>query len=128
MPFKLVLASSFIKCLKDIKHLKEVKADLEPVIDIVASDPLLGKKLKGNLAGIYNIRVSGRDYRLVYRPYACCSHYEDCPHPTPEEWGIEECQGVVQLLHVLTRQDCDNLYSVRKKYHDLSLLDMDLLD
>ena len=127
MPHKIKTMDSFTKDFKSFKKDKALQVKILEHVDTIVEKPLEGVFLSGNLAGLRKYRlVYHNHYRILYRVYDCCNQENDvgviCQYPS-EDIADADCTGLVQLLHVQTRQDADNLYKKKKKDVEKSLLD-----
>jgi hypothetical protein len=128
MPHKIITESSFARDVKDFKKNKSLLATIKDHVRDIVEDPSIGVVMVKNLAGLRKCRFDHHSsYRIIYRVYDCCNAPGQeigriCPHPM-EEVDDKDCTGLVQFLHVQTRQDADNLYRKRKKDVEKSLLD-----
>lgn len=121
MPYQEYVKNTFkqdLKAFKNTPAFKDVKAAIIKVLD----NPEAGEPMVGNMAGILKVSFYDRPgkkknqpyLRLLYKVKACCDQteceYGDKPETT--------CDGVIILMFVKTREDCNNLYSLSKSYFD----------
>lgn len=120
MPYKVRTNSSFQRDFKVFKKNKPAKELIARHVEDVISNPGSGSPYESNLSGLYKLTFGDRpQYRIIYRLYQCCDmKQEDCDPP-----GNQECKGLIQLLYVKTREECNNLYKKEKSYFDQSIID-----
>lgn len=127
MPHKIITESSFARDVKDFKKNKPLLATIKDHVRAIVENPSDGVVMVDNLAGLRKYRFGHHPkYRIIYRVYDCCNAGLEaekiCPHPM-DDVNDAECAGVVQLLHVQIRADCNVLYRKKKKDIEKSLLD-----
>ena len=118
---------SFIKDIKDFKKNKPLQIKILEHIDTIVANPANLGFLVGNLAGLRKYCFGSHpEYRIIFRLYDCCNAGQEaekiCPHPVADV-ADTDCSGLIQLLHVKTREDCNRLYKKGKADIKKSLLD-----
>jgi mRNA-degrading endonuclease RelE of RelBE toxin-antitoxin system len=128
MSYKVSVESSFRQDLKSFKKNPQAEKEIKEGVLQILDNPMAGEYLRGNLSGIRKISIGRRpEYRIMYRLYQCCNPDKDncevCIVKTDDEIPAEECMGLIQFVFVKTREECNNLYGLSKKYFDGTLMD-----
>lgn len=95
---------------------QECFSEFHSALSSIQTDPFIGEPLSGNLTGIYKVIV-GRDnpkiseYRILYSIYTSeqiskmNDAFDDC-----SDYHSGGYSGIVEILYIVTREDCNNLY------------------
>lgn len=94
---------------------KALGKKIEEQVKTILKDPYKGKALKGNMYGFFNFRFNrSPEYRIIYAIYDC---NEDSPWMSHFKQPLgDDCEGVVHIIWVLTRENCNKLYKQKRPY------------
>lgn len=124
MPYKITKLSSFHRDYKGLTP--QIKDEVLKLSDEIIKKPTSGEPLKHSLRGFTKYSFNRKpEYRLIYAVYKCsaadknsklnqCRHV-DIVHQCGE---LSNCEGLIEFIWVKTREECNNLYSQDKKYHE----------
>lgn len=111
------------RSLKKIKKSCSKKAfnEFKIILDEICKDPVgSGEAYTGNLTGMFKyVHGTKPEYRIIYAFYdmehikANPNCFEDL-ELTEEDFEIEE--GIVDVMFIKTREECNNLYKKNLKY------------
>jgi mRNA-degrading endonuclease RelE of RelBE toxin-antitoxin system len=121
MAYKVSMRNSFSK------DYKRLSADLQQAVmdssEVIERDPSCGKPMSNNLSGLTKFSFGRKpELRILYVVYDCrfirgkeydCRYGEEIPHEGDE---LLTCNGLIEYVYVKTREECNNLYSQRKKH------------
>lgn len=111
------------KSLKKIKKSCSKKAFSEfiDILDEICEDPeTAGEPYTGNLSGMYKyVHGIKPEYRIIYSFYEM-EHIKENPDCFEDielsEEDFENEEGIVDILFVKTREECNNLYKKKLPY------------
>ena len=121
MTFKLASYSCFNKDLKSLS--KQMQIETKEAIGEIQNNPSIGEQMKGGLKHITKYAYFHNPaMRILYSVNICEPDSEGkkiCSHKIEHDVGeIETCNGIIDFIHVKTRQECDNLYSKVKQLQE----------
>lgn len=102
---------------KDITRLfkknKKLAQELFTHLQAIKNNPTGYHFMTGNLKDLYHYNFGRRpEYRIVYAVTVCCDQ-PDCPSDEDIAQG-ESCSGLIDLLFIATREECNNLYNKKR--------------
>jgi len=120
MPYNVTATPRFQRDSKAYKNNKPARALIQSEIAKVVENPYIGRPYVGNLSTLMKHSFGDRPaYRLIYRLYKCCdARFEGGACVQPDSILPPDCQGLVDLIHIKTREECNNLYKLGKGYFD----------
>lgn len=121
MAYRVSRRSSFDK---DAKGHRNQKNEIKAAIDEILKNPACGDSLKYNWKGFISYHFHRKpEMRIFYAVYPCCSTLAGYISPScrfevemEEEDESETCQGLIEFVRLLTREECNNIYNLHKKY------------
>ncbi len=128
MKYKFGYARSFTKARQKIKgEDKQLLIDAAIARIEAAPFPFIGDRMKGQWidSHTYNFGFGRKpEYRILYqlRPCACCQQIQPSALSCTEIDGLDACEVLFIFGLILTREECNNLYSTRKK--DIPIFDL----
>jgi mRNA-degrading endonuclease RelE of RelBE toxin-antitoxin system len=118
--YNLIYRKEVIKSLKKIKR-SNSKTFVKEFLDIftqIAKEPAKGEVYVGNLSGFFKFKYGkSPQYRIIYKVYSI-----DEIKSNPEEFedidikSLENCEGIIDLIFLRTREECTSLYAQPKSY------------
>lgn len=113
MGYSFAFRKKFEKNLKGYKK-PAVQEEILDSIEHILADPGCGDVLSGNWSGFRKLSFSEKpELRLIYKFYDCCGESDGCHY---NDKAQEDCQGHIDFLFLLTREECNNLYAKDAKY------------
>ena len=118
MPFIVAMFSSFDRDFKSLTN--DLKTATREALSEIHKDYKIGKKLSGNMSGFMNYSYNKKpELRVIYSVSHCNHEHKQeltCKlKMTHTEAEIESCEGVIDFVFVKTREQCNNLYNLKKK-------------
>lgn len=131
MKYQVSKASSFIKDLKQKLDKKDTafKQNLLATITSIGQVPPLTDPLTGNWkeTNTYKVKFSKNpEYRILYQLQACPHCAQLIANTQACKDNSESCVTIIIFVYFKTREECNNLYKLRKK--DIPIFELPELD
>lgn len=120
MSYRVVHLSSFQKDVKGFKKQPSIVSEAKEKILEIIENPATGGFLLKSWEGFQKVSFHNKpEIRLIYRVYPCCM-LKDIEHKNEsciyEDEVLEDCSGLIDFVFMKTREECNNLYALSKKY------------
>lgn len=118
--YKLAYRKEVEKTLKKIKrsNSKKFVEEFKEIFKVIAEQPENGQPYVGNLEGFYKYVHGERpQFRIIYQFYSIEEiHGNRAQFEDISDDELEEMDGLVDLVFLRTREDCNQLYKESKAY------------
>lgn len=121
--YKLYFRKDASRSLKKIKksNSKSFVSEFLEIFEEIQNDPYLaGEPYSGSLQGFYKyVHGESPEYRIIFSVYEKdfmienSGEFEDCEL---SEDDFQTIDGLVDIIWIKTREDCNNLYKQKSKY------------